>query len=396
MERSYTYYRELFRGRPMPFAFVDLELLAQNIAAVGARARGKAVRLASKSLRCRPLLARALAASAALRGVMCYSAAEAVFLSRAGLDDLLVGYPCWHPGQIAAVGEEIARGRAITLMVDSAEHVAHLGRLAAEQGVTIPLCIDLDLSLDLPGLRFGVYRSPLRRPAEAVALFEAIARHPGLRLDGLMGYEAQVAGVGDRMPGQGPRNLVVRLLQRRSRRLAAARRSAAVAALRERGARLRFVNAGGTGSLESSAAEPAVSEVTAGSALYAPALFDHYRGFRHLPAAGFALEIVRRPRPDIYTCLGGGYVASGAAGLEKLPAPYLPAGAALLPLEGAGEVQTPLRYRGPERLGLGDPLLMRHAKAGELCEHFNALLLVAGGAVIDEVPTYRGEGQAFL
>lgn len=396
MQPSYSYYRELFRGRSMPFAFVDLELFAQNIAAIAARARGKTVRLASKSLRCRPLLERALAASPALRGVMCYSPAEAVFLSRAGFDDLLIGYPCWHPGQVAAVCAELERGATITLMVDSAEQVAHLGRIAAEHGVVIPLCIDLDLSLDLPGLHFGVYRSPLRRPEEVVALFEAIAAQPGLRLDGLMGYEAQVAGVGDRMPGQRARNLLVRVLQRRSRRLAAARRAATVAALRERGAQLRFVNGGGTGSLESSAAEAVVTEVTAGSGLYAPALFDHYSGFRHLPAAGFAVEIVRQPRPDIYTCLGGGYVASGAVGPEKQPVPYLPAGAALLPLEGAGEVQTPVRYTGPERLGLGDPLFMRHAKAGELCEHFNTLLLVAGGAVIDEVPTYRGEGQVFV
>jgi D-serine deaminase-like pyridoxal phosphate-dependent protein len=99
---------------------------------------------------------------------------------------------------------------------------------------------------------------------------------------------------------------------------------------------------------------------------------------------------------DLYTCLGGGYVASGSAGTEKLPRPYLPDGAALLPLEGAGEVQTPVRYRGPERLALGDPIFMRHSKAGELCEHFNTLLLVMAGRVVGEVPTYRGEGQVFL
>lgn len=396
MQRSYDEYRRLFHGRSLPLAFVDLELLAENIAAVAARAGGKPVRIASKSLRCRPLIERILAASPAMAGVMAYTAAEAVFLRRHGLDDLLVGYPCWNPAQIGAVCDEVARGATIVLMLDSAAHVEHLGRIAAARGVILPVCIDLDLSLDLPGLHFGVYRSAVADVAAALALQRAVAGQRWLRLDGLMGYEAQVAGVGDNLPGQGLRNLIVRLLQRRSRRLAAARRGAVVAALRANGAALRFVNAGGTGSLESSAAEPVVGEVTAGSAFYGPALFDHYRHFRHLPAAGFAVEIVRRPRPEIYTCLGGGYLASGATGPEKQPAPYLPAGAALLPLEGAGEVQTPLRYRGPERLALGDPIFMRHSKAGELCEHFNTLLLVAGGAVIDEVPTYRGEGMAFL
>lgn len=53
-------------------------------------------------------------------------------------------------------------------------------------------------------------------------------------------------------------------------------------------------------------------------------------------------------------------------------------------------------YDGPETLNLGDPVLFRHAKAGELCERFDRLLLVQGEEVVDEVPTYRGAGQCFL
>ncbi|MBI3735552.1 amino acid deaminase/aldolase, partial [Candidatus Sumerlaeota bacterium] len=91
-----------------------------------------------------------------------------------------------------------------------------------------------------------------------------------------------------------------------------------------------------------------------------------------------------------------GYIASGAAGKDKLPYPYLPAGSELLPLEGAGEVQTPIAYRGPEKLEIGDPIFMRHSKAGELCERFKSLLLVSAGKIVDEVPTYRGEGECFV
>ena len=176
----------------------------------------------------------------------------------------------------------------------------------------------------------------------------------------------------------------------------ARRRAAAVLALTQRGARLRFVNGGGTGSLESTAREAAVTEVAAGSSFFAPGLFDHYRAFRPMPAAGFAIEIVRRPQPGIYTCLGGGYTASGSAGPALLPRPYLPAGARLAPNEGAGEVQTPIHYSGDAALNLGDPIFLRHSKAGELCERFNTLLLVSNGAVSGQAATYRGEGQAFL
>lgn len=393
---DYQYYKRAFAGRAMPFAYLDLDALGANLRTTVARAGAKRIRIASKSVRCRGVLARVLQANPQFQGIMCYTAAEAVWLSGHGFDDLLVGYPTRDTAQIRAVCAALRAGKTIVLMVDAAAHIADLAALAASEGVTLPLCLDIDLALDVPGLHFGVWRSAVRSVADALAVYATIARYPQLRLDGVMGYEAQVAGVGDTTPGQGAKNALIRVLKRRSVALAARRRAAIVGALRDRGAALRLVNGGGTGSLESTTREACITEVTVGSGIFAPTLFDAYAAFRYQPAAGFAIPIVRQPRPDIYTCLGGGYVASGSAGPEKLPQPFLPAGARLLPLEGAGEVQTPVIYTGPELLQPGDPIFMRHAKAGELCEHFNTLLLVAGGAVVGELPTYRGEGMAFL
>jgi D-serine deaminase-like pyridoxal phosphate-dependent protein len=380
----------------MPFAFVDLDLLDANAAGIVERARGKGVRIASKSLRSVPLLERIRGLHPAFRGVMCFSAAEAVFLSGRGLDDLLVAYPAWDEAAVASVCSELSRGRRIVLTIDCPEHVRRLGPLAKRSGTRLPVCLDVDMSSRLPGLHFGVRRSPVATVEQAVALAEAVRQEDSLVLDGMMGYEAQVAGLADDVPGQAVKSALVRWLKRRSVAEVSRRRAAIVRALTDRGHVLRFVNGGGTGSLETTAAEACVTEVTAGSGFYAPALFDGYRAFRHLPAAGFAIEITRRPAPGLYTCHGGGYVASGAAGPEKLPRPYLPPGARLLPAEGAGEVQTPIRYRGPERLELGDPVFLRHAKAGELCERFSTLLLVSQGRVVDEVATYRGDARCFL
>jgi D-serine deaminase-like pyridoxal phosphate-dependent protein len=257
----------------------------------------------------------------------------------------------------------------------------------------LPLCIDLDMSSSFPGLHFGVRRSGLTTPEQVLMVARLITETRGVRLEGLMGYEAQIAGVPDAGSGK---NAVIRVLKGRSRKEVADRRAKAVKALQAAGHQLRFVNGGGTGSMETTVAEDVVTEVTAGSGFYSPALFDGYEGFRHHPAAGYAIEITRLPAPGLYTCLGGGYPASGSADKNKLPSVYLPEGASLLDLEGAGEVQTPVQYHGQERLALGDPIFMRHAKAGELCERFNTLLLVAGGQVVDEVPTYRGEGHCFL
>lgn len=390
----YQTYREIFRGKPMPFAYVDLDLLNVNIQQILQRAQGTPIRVASKSVRCVALLKHVMAANANFQGMMCYTALEAAHLAAQGFDDLLVAYPCWHEAHVLAACEQIQQGKTVTLMVDSVEHVQHLAALAAKQGVILPLCLDIDLSLDMPGLHFGVWRSSIFNAEDAVKVYDVIAASPHLRLDGIMGYEAQIAGLGDN--GTGLKNTLIRWLKGRSIPRIAERRQAIVEALKARGAVLRFVNGGGTGSIESTIQEAVVTEVTVGSGFYAPGLFDHYRAFRHRPAAGFAIEIVRHPKPDIYTCLGGGYIASGATDANKQPVPYLPEGAQLTDLEGAGEVQTPIVYRGTASLTLGDPIFLRHSKAGELCERFNQLYLISQGSIVDEVPTYRGEGLNFL
>jgi D-serine deaminase-like pyridoxal phosphate-dependent protein len=375
---------------------VDLDRFDENAREIAARAGGKKIRIASKSIRCVALIQRILGSNPIYQGVMAYSGREALHLSRHGLNDLLVAYPIWGEAQIEAVIAAAAEGKTITLMVDCAEHARHLAEIAKRRGGIVSVCIDLDMSSDYPGLHFGVRRSPVRTVAQAVELAKAILAEPALRLDGLMGYEAQIAGLQDRVPGKGLINAVVRALKRSSIREISARRGEAVAGIEALGRKLRLVNGGGTGSLESTREEPWVTEVTAGSGFYSPGLFDHFTNFKHRPSAGFAIEITRCPQPGLYTCHGGGYIASGAAGRDRLPIPWMPEGAALLPVEGAGEVQTPFVYSGPERLSLGDPFFLRHAKAGELCERFKTLMLVSEGKIVDEVATYRGDGECFV
>jgi D-serine deaminase-like pyridoxal phosphate-dependent protein len=95
------------------------------------------------------------------------------------------------------------------------------------------------------------------------------------------------------------------------------------------------------------------------------------------------------------TVHGGGLVASGPAGADRLPTPWAPAGLSLTSLEGAGEVQTPLTGRSAAGLRIGDLVWFRHAKSGEPFEHANTVHLVSDREVVDSVPTYRGCGQAF-
>ncbi len=395
-ERRRETYRRLSRAledHRLPAAWVDLDRFERNLADLVRRAAGTPIRVASKSVRCRALIERVLA-HRGCEGVMCFTAAEAVHLSET-MDDLLVAYPTVESHEVRAVLERLAAGKTIVLTVDDLEQLAILGALAREADQVLPLCLDVDMSLPLPGLHFGVRRSPIRSAEDALAVGEAVHADRHLELVGVLGYEAQVAGLPD-ATAKKAWNAMVRTLKRASIRDLRKRRGAVVRALRRDGHRIRFVNGGGTGSLESTRADPSVTEVTAGSGLYVPALFDEYASFEPLPAAGFALPIVRRPASGFVTCLGGGYVASGSAGPDKLPQPFLPPGLSLLEQEGAGEVQTPLTGDDADELPIGAPVFFRHAKAGELCERFASLHLIRGEAVVDTVPTYRGEGHTFL
>jgi D-serine deaminase-like pyridoxal phosphate-dependent protein len=281
--------------------------------------------------------------------------------------------------------------------VDSTEHLDLIESVLGAGAPPVRVCIELDARWWAAAgkIKVGAKRSPVHSPEQALALAEEIERRPQIDLVALMAYEGQISGVGDRPPGRPLRGAAIRFMQRRSAAELAERRAAAVESVR-RVSELEIVNGGGTGSLELTAAEEAVTEVTAGSGFYAPAQFDHYSRFSLTPAAGFALPIVRRPGPRAATALGGGYLASGAGDAGRLPVPWLPPGLELDPDEGAGEVQTPLLGSAAAGLAIGDRVYMRHAKAGELCERFDALHLVAGGAIVDVVPTYRGDGKTFL
>jgi D-serine deaminase-like pyridoxal phosphate-dependent protein len=391
-------------GLQAPFALVDLDALWANAADMERRAAGKPIRLASKSVRCRELQRRVLARPG-FSGTLAYTLPEALWLCECGTRDLLVAYPS---ADLQAL-RELARGAArehVCVMVDGGEQLALIGRARRDGGAgasAVQVCVDVDAGWRALGgrVRVGAKRSPLHTPAQAGAFAREVLASEGLELVGIMAYEAQIAGLGDRPRGRPLRAAAIRWMQARSARELATRRAEVVAAvaaeLAARGAvPLRFVNGGGTGSLHRTTAERSVTELAGGSGLYAPALFDSYRAFAPRPSAVFALPVVRRPGRGVVTALGGGYLASGSADSARLPQPYLPAGLALDGLEGAGEVQTPLLGAAADALAVGDHVFFRHAKAGELCERFTTLHLLEGDRIVDEVPTYRGEGRCFL
>jgi D-serine deaminase-like pyridoxal phosphate-dependent protein len=381
-----------------PLAIVDLDAFDRNAADMARRAAGRPIRIATKSLRCRFLIERALA-SPGYRGLMCYSLPEALWLHGMGTsDDLLVAYPTVNAGALRALAADEQARRHVTIMADSAAHLDVVDRVLGRDHPDIRICLELDVSwrplADRPAVHIGTRRSPLHTPQQAAGFARAVAARPGFRLVGVMAYEGQIAGLPDAPPGHPLRGRLIRGIQARSvaeltrRRVEAIRMIQAVTSL-------EFVNGGGTGSLESTSRDPSVTELAGGSGLVGPALFDGYTRFTPAPALLFALPVVRRPGPGIATLFSGGYVASGTGTRDRLPAPYLPPGLRLTGVEGAGEVQTPVRGAAADGLRPGDRVWLRHAKAGELAERFTEYHVITGEGQATAVPTYRGEGQCF-
>lgn len=390
-----SYWRSFSRaldGVSGPVAAVDLAALRHNALDLVVRAGGVPIRVASKSVRVRGLLDAVLALPG-YRGILAFTLPEALWLAETH-DDIVLGYPTADRAGLAALAADESAASRITLMVDDLAQLDLVDAVAAPGSrAEIRVAIDADASWRAPGLgHVGVLRSPVHEPAEVAALARSIAARPGFRLVGLMMYEAQIAGQGD---ATGAGDAVVRFVQRRSAAELRERRAAIVSALRDI-VPLEFVNGGGTGSLEVTASDLAVTELTAGSGLLAGHLFDGYRAFDPAPAAAFGLEVVRKPAPDVATVLGGGWIASGPPAASRQPLPVWPEGLRTAPREGAGEVQTPLRGNAARQLRVGDRVWFRHAKSGELAERVDRYHVIEGGALIGELPTYRGEGKTFL
>lgn len=399
-QNRYQRYRAALRYEPLPLAFVDLDAVDENVDALLAPVRrsGKTLRVATKSIRCVELIRYIVKrAGSAVRGLMAYSPDEARYLVENGFHDVLIAYPTAQPKDAQTIAELNRSGARVSIAVDTPEHLETLDAAAHHAGTVIPIIVDVDVSMrPLSGrLHVGVRRSSLHEARTVANFIESASQFRHLSFAGLLGYEAHIAGVGDHAPLGPLGGTAKRAMKRIAGDTVMNLRRSILHELERRNVSIPLFNGGGTGSVPFSVADPSLTEVTAGSGFLDSHLFDHYDDLSLVPAAFFALQVTRKPSKEFVTCHGGGFVASGPAGIDRLPVPYLPAGLSLLSLEGAGEVQTPLAVPDGIDIPLGHPVIFRHAKSGELAAHFPEYLLIRNDAIESRVKTYRGAGRWF-
>ncbi|GLC89211.1 amino acid deaminase/aldolase [Lysinibacillus piscis] len=387
-------FEQAFYSLERPFAWLDFDALDQNIRTVQQACGMKKIRIATKSIRSVEVLRYLQQQLPNSQGFMTFTAAETAFLLQQGFDDVLIGYPVMEEIAVRQLLQFVKEGKTVTFMVDRIEHVQFLARLGTELDVCVAVCIDINVSNDFKFLYFGTKRSSLQSLASLTPFLYYLKNQACIEVVGVMGYEAQIAGVGNQ-PASAVKGKFIGMMQKQAKKQVTQFRRLAVAHVKAFFPHLRFVNGGGSGSMSYTAKQKEVTEITVGSAFYAPALFDQFTHLQLEKAAGFALRVTRQPEPTIVVCHGGGYIASGAIAADRLPVFYEPHYFSYLSLEGAGEVQTPVKVKG-KQVQVGDTLYFRHAKAGELCERFQVLHAIRGNHYAGCLTTYRGDHQCFL
>ena len=388
-------YNTAFPQIERPFAWLDLDALDQNIQYVNEACGHKQVRIATKSVRSVEVLQYVQKNLKYCSGFMTFTAEETLYLLEQGLDHLLLGYPIYEQQPLNHIAHYIAMGKDVTFMVDAPEQIALLQKVAHYTNVTFQVCIDINVSTDYKLLYFGTKRSPIDTEQAVTKLLQYIAHCKNIRVVGCMAYDAQIAGVTDKGDALlGVKSAFIAQLKKDALPKITKQRQQIVTHVKHYH-ELQFINAGGTGSMALLKDARDITEITVGSAFFAPALFSQYKTLALQPAVGFALRVTRKFADGIVVCHGGGYIASGAIGKDRLPQFLEPDVYQFTALEGAGEVQTPIIVKGRKH-DIGDTIYLRHAKAGELCERFNHLHATRNGNYIGAITTYRGDGQCFM
>ncbi len=260
-----------------PALLVDLDLMQQNIGRMAGhlRERGVAWRPHAKAFKC-PAVAHLLRRAGAI-GVTVAKVSEAEVMAAGGIEDILIAHLVVGPSKVDRLA-------ALQLMADvkaTVDHVDHLepiGRAASALRTTVGILVDLDL---------GMNRTGVATPEAALELARLVDRTPGLRLEGLMGYEGHTLMIADPVAKRAAiAGSIGRLLEARD-------------LFHASGLNCRIVSAGGSGSYQYTADFRGVTELQAGGGIFACRYYTEACGVEgHRAAISVLATVVSRPAAD--------------------------------------------------------------------------------------------------
>jgi D-serine deaminase-like pyridoxal phosphate-dependent protein len=163
-----------------PALVLDIDAAQRNIDHMASELKsigGATIRPHYKTHKSPDLARRQLAAGA--RGLSMATVWEAAILAAAGMDDLFVVNTVAHPAKLRAMAG-LARDHRILVAVDEVPNAEALSAAATAAGSTLGIMVEVDTGMD----RCGVDSA-----ADALALARRVADLPGLRFEGITGYE---------------------------------------------------------------------------------------------------------------------------------------------------------------------------------------------------------------
>ena len=278
-----------------PALLVDLDVMESNIAHIAQACRENGVQWRPHFKGHKTLEIAQMQISAGAIGITCAKLGEAEILAANGIKDILVANQIVGGIKIARLMELLDMADVI-VAVDSAENVRELAHAAGQAGKVLRVVIEIDTGTNRAGVAPG---------EPGVALAAQIARHPSLRLAGVMGWEAHTTAIADPQEKEQAVAQAIALL------------TASADALRQVGHDIRIVSCGGTGTFPYCAQQPGVTEVQVGGAIFSDM---HYRTHYHvdMPCALTVLATVTsRPTPSRVILDAGKKALSGDAAMPQ-------------------------------------------------------------------------------
>jgi len=283
-----------------PALVVDLDLMERNIARIRNTCADAEVlwRPHCKAHKC-PDIARLLVARGAI-GVTCAKLSEAEAMINAGIENVLIANQVVGRIKVDRLVQLSKRSR-VTVALDSSENASELDAAFRRAGLTLPVLIEIDSGSHRAGVQPGI---------SVLALARDILTKPALQLEGLMTWEGHTTQIPDAIE---KRRKIERAIKGV---IQSAEMCGAV------GIKIGIISCGGTGTYETTAKIPGVTEIQAGGGIFGDV---HYRTHYNVPvdyALNLVATVTSRPSPRlIITDAGKKAMSSDAAMPEPLGLP---------------------------------------------------------------------------